>query len=153
MLRQLSNQVKGNVDDMLERTMCSSFSRGRREAKQLDKVNGTRLSHCRVLSGGLILTRSDTYKIVSVHKNVSSPFFERKSIQYRNMILLSFSFFYCTYKYWSHLTTFNPTGILSFQTETETACLSGVGLADKILPFMKAMGYPTAATRIIIMYS
>lgn len=97
-LSQLSNQVKGNVDDMLERAMGSSFSRGRREAKQLDEVNGTCLSHCRVLSGGLTLTTSDTYKIVSVHKNVTSPFFERKTIQARNMVLPSFSFFYCTSK-------------------------------------------------------
>lgn len=44
-LRQLSNQVKGNVDDMLERAMGSSCSRGRREAKQPDEVNGTLVFH------------------------------------------------------------------------------------------------------------
>lgn len=45
LLRQLSNRVKENVDDTLERTMCSSFSRGGREAKQLDEVNGILVFH------------------------------------------------------------------------------------------------------------
>lgn len=65
--RQLSNQVKGNVDDMLERAMGSSFSRGRTEAKQLDEVNGTLVFHI------VECSLEDLFQLEVIHTKLCQP--------------------------------------------------------------------------------
>lgn len=114
--------------DALERATSSSISRGRREARRLDEVNEALVSHVVERSReGLFQQEVIHTELCQSIKNFSSPFLARKTIQRkaRNTALPSISFFYCTSKYWSHLTTFNPMGIVSAWAERKTACLNG----------------------------
>lgn len=129
-------KIKETWADVLEGATGSPTSPGRREAKRLDEVSETLASHVVGRSWeDLFQPEVTCTELWQSIKKFSSPFSARKTIQRkaRNAGLPSISFFYCASKYWSHLTAFNPTGILSVWAETETACLGGVGVADKIL--------------------
>lgn len=123
---------------MLEKAMGSSFSRGRREAKQLDEMNGTLVFHiveCSwqdLFQPEVIHTKlCQSIKMSALHSLQRRVTRKRLGIWYLHPFL-SFIAHPDTEVISQHLI---QQDFLSVQTEkgTETACLSGVGLADKIL--------------------